>query len=138
MVKMRIEHCRHAGSGADTEALPNDQNASLVLSQRKSGVSGTTGTSDLEASRLMPSSSDESKAQTSIGHGLSNALHLLQLDDYVIKPNEIEIMTKPDGSPDILGRGAYGEVSDSQRLGRQWQLRNILNTMRLLCEPTVT
>ena len=42
--------------------------------------------------------------------GLSQVLRAMQLDDYQIKPDEIEIMTNLDGSPATLGRGAFGEV----------------------------
>ncbi len=42
--------------------------------------------------------------------GLSQVLRMMQLDDYQIKPSEIEIMTNLDGSPATLGRGAFGEV----------------------------
>ena len=41
---------------------------------------------------------------------------MMQLDDYEIKPNEIEIMTNLDGSPATLGRGAFGEVKVSRFL----------------------
>ena len=34
----------------------------------------------------------------------------MQLDDYEIKPSELEILTNLDGSPALLGRGAFGEV----------------------------
>ena len=36
---------------------------------------------------------------------------MMQPDDYEIKPNEIEIMTNLDGSPMLLGKGAFGEVT---------------------------
>ena len=42
--------------------------------------------------------------------GLSQVLHMMHMDAYEIKPNEIEIMTNLNGSPAILGRGAFGEV----------------------------
>lgn len=36
----------------------------------------------------------------------------LRMDEWQIKPKEIEIMTKPDGSKWLLGSGAFGQVSD--------------------------
>ena len=47
--------------------------------------------------------------------GLSHVLRMMQLDDYQIKPSEIEIMTNLDGSPATLGRGAFGEVRSSHK-----------------------
>ena len=64
--------------------------------------------SDMEGSSAV-TSSDASKPSRALG--MTNALHLLQLDDYEIKPSEIEVMLNLDGSPAILGRGAFGEVS---------------------------
>ena len=55
-------------------------------------------------------SSTSFKSKPTQPAGLSNALRMMQLDDYEIKPSEIEIMTKLDGSPSTLGRGAFGEV----------------------------
>lgn len=52
------------------------------------------------------SSSDRPKRSA----GISEALRMMQLDDYEIKPTEIEIITNLDGSPCLLGRGAFGEV----------------------------
>lgn len=46
--------------------------------------------------------------------GLTDAVHLLKLDAYEIKPSEIEVMTNLDGSPAILGKGAFGEVNNSK------------------------
>ena len=43
--------------------------------------------------------------------GLSFALRMMQLDDYEIKPSEIEIMVSLDGTPLVLGRGACGQVA---------------------------
>ncbi len=34
----------------------------------------------------------------------------LQLDDWEIKPNELEFVTNPDGSHCQLGHGAFGQV----------------------------
>ena len=56
-------------------------------------------------------SSTSFKSKPTQPAGLSNALRMMQLDDYEIKPSEIEIMTNLDGSPSTLGRGAFGEVS---------------------------
>ena len=36
---------------------------------------------------------------------------MMQLNDYEIKPTEIEILTNLDGTPMRLGHGAFGEVS---------------------------
>lgn len=52
------------------------------------------------------SSNDSSKPSL----GLTDALHILKLDAYEIKPSEIEIMKNLDGSPAVLGKGAFGEV----------------------------
>lgn len=40
----------------------------------------------------------------------SGSLSMPPVDDWAIKPSEIEIMAKSDGSPVLLGRGAFGEA----------------------------
>ncbi len=37
-------------------------------------------------------------------------MHELELDDWAIKPNEIEIMKHADGRQWMLGEGAFGQV----------------------------
>ncbi|KAK9864746.1 hypothetical protein WJX84_008462 [Apatococcus fuscideae] len=43
----------------------------------------------------------------------------MQLDDYEIKPSELEILINLDGSPALLGRGAFGEVFKARFNGVQ-------------------
>ena len=41
---------------------------------------------------------------------LTEILRELQLDDWEIRPSEIEIMSNADGMPALLGKGAFGQV----------------------------
>ena len=60
---------------------------------------------DGSASSALPSTNSSKPSL-----GLTDALHILKLDAYEIKPSEIEIMKNLDGSPAVLGKGAFGEV----------------------------
>lgn len=53
--------------------------------------------------------------------GLSSAMRMMQLDDYEIKPSELEIMVNLDGSPHVLGRGAFGQVHAFPLIHKAWR-----------------
>ena len=42
--------------------------------------------------------------------GLTSFFHKVGMDDYEIKPTEIELMTNADGTVCVLGRGGFGQV----------------------------
>ena len=52
-----------------------------------------------------------SKAASDHAAAMSAVIKELQLDDWEIKPNEIEIMKEPNGEQCKLGEGAFGSVS---------------------------
>ena len=77
-------------------------------------------------------------------------LQELQLDDWEIKPDEIEIMRSPDGSLCQLGAGAFGQVCSftlscwcafSSRMTLQWSKWSVADGTLCLAsdrEPVVT
>ncbi|KAK9836640.1 hypothetical protein WJX74_005022 [Apatococcus lobatus] len=90
-----------------TDAQPADAPAGRY---DPDAASSTNVLTSLTSQQFHGGSSTSFKDKPTQPAGLSNALRMMQLDDYEIKPSEIEIMTNLDGSPSTLGRGAFGEV----------------------------
>ena len=87
-----------------------------VAGKLDTGSHYTNQMSSLKSTRfdnLLPSSRSGHSGHSS-GSGITDALRLMQLNDYEIKPSEIEILTNLDGTPMRLGHGAFGEVSVSR------------------------
>lgn len=85
-------------------SMPSERPALVPLAPHSTGASSAAraGTSP---------SATGSMSGTSKQHGdRFRSSKMPHADDWAIKPSEIEIMTKSDGSPVLLGRGAYGEV----------------------------
>ena len=98
--------CRH------TDAQPADAPAGRFDPDAATSSNMLTS---LTSQQFHGGSSTSFKDKPSQPAGLSDALRMMQLDDYEIKPSEIEIMTNLDGSPSTLGRGAFGEVSTAHQ-----------------------
>ena len=80
----------------------------MQLANTQSDASQLTSLRSSNLDQSQPSAKGNGKPGRSAG--ISEALRMMQLDDYEIKPSEIEFMTNLDGSPCLLGRGAFGEV----------------------------
>ena len=103
--------CSHAG--VDPAAAPENWNTKLDPIPEDPATSGLVS---LRSTQFGASGGTSSDSKNKPALGLSMVLRQMQLDDYEIKPSEIEMMTKLDGAPAILGRGAFGEVQSPPQL----------------------
>ncbi len=101
-----------------TNARWDESLFNVDLPTTHSGKPGSMGSSGLGASLGDPLTSknfdslgtDQSKAASDHAAAMSAVIKQLQLDDWEIKPHEIDIMLDSRGQACLLGEGAFGAV----------------------------